>query len=121
SSPPRRSSDLEPRQPHGERRPTRFDSGDERGLRTAQGPLRLRAARRDRHQGQGPDRGVAAAGLILTWHYPSNFLLARIRIVGAARTETGRLARCKAAKSLDELHHLTDSLPIFEAKRQARS
>ena len=37
-----------------------IDPGDAPGLREAQGPVRLRAARRDRGQGQGQRRGLAA-------------------------------------------------------------
>ncbi len=41
-------------------RHSRLGSGDAPGLRAAQGPVRLRAARRDRSQGQGERRGLAA-------------------------------------------------------------
>ena len=50
----------EPGQPHGIGRHAGLDPGDARGLREAQGRVRLRAARRDRGQGQGQRRGLAA-------------------------------------------------------------
>ena len=51
----------EPRKPHGVWRNSRLYPGDAPGLRTAQGPIRLRAARRYRSQRQGKSGSLGIA------------------------------------------------------------